>query len=132
MKILIADDNRFSRELIESVLGNYGECRCAEDGASAVQEFEKAIDSREPFSLVCLDIRMPLMDGQQALRKIRFMERERGVGFSEEVPVIMITALDDEEQVSEAFLRGNATSYITKPLTYDKLVEEMTLYGLLC
>lgn len=132
MKILIADDNQAYRELIASVLENYGECTCAEDGLIAVNEFKKAMESKEPYNLVCLDINMPRMNGQETLLKMRNLEREQGIDYKTEVPITMISALDDEKHIVDAFLNGNATSYITKPLTEDKLIDEMRLYGLLC
>lgn len=131
MRILIADDNRFSRELIKSVLEEFGICVCTEDGVQALNEFKTAFTSGNPFDLVCLDIRMPRMNGQEVLCKIREFEKEQGVSCSKKVAISMITALDDEKNISEAFCSGKAVSYITKPLTRDKLIGELTLYGIL-
>lgn len=132
MRFLIADDNRFSLELIKSVLEEYGECVCAEDGVKAVEEFEKSLNGGNLFDLICLDIRMPRMDGQEALCRIREIEKKDRADIEHDTVVTMITALDDEMHITEAFLKGNATGYITKPITRDKLIDEMTLYGLLC
>jgi len=64
----------------------------AADGHEALERFGGALDAAEPFDLVCLDIRMPGMDGQQALRAIRRLEMERGTPIGGEVKALMISS----------------------------------------
>jgi two-component system, chemotaxis family, chemotaxis protein CheY len=59
------------------------------------------------------------------------MEKEMGVKGSEEVKVIMITALGDPRTVVKAFYKGGATSYLVKPVDKGKLLEEVRNLGLL-
>ena len=71
------------------------------------------------------------MDGQTALRKIREIERERGISPSQEVKVIMTTALDDPKNVVEAYYKGGATSYVPKPIDKHMLLHLLKNLGLI-
>src|SRR5207237_4785050 len=66
-RVLIADDVEDNRELLAQILRPIGfEIRLANDGQQAVQEFERW----QPH-LILLDLRMPVMDGHEAIRRIR-------------------------------------------------------------
>jgi two-component system, chemotaxis family, chemotaxis protein CheY len=116
MKILIVEDEITSRKLMQSMLAPYGECFTASNGKEAVEAFKAAVDEEAPFDLICMDIMMPEMDGQEALKKIRALERQKEITTSDEVKVVMITALDDPKNVVEAYYKGGATSYVPKPI----------------
>jgi two-component system chemotaxis response regulator CheY len=70
------------------------------------------------------------MDGQEALREIREIERENGVSEDKAAKVIMITGLDDSREVHDAFFLGEATSYIVKPIRKQVLLDEVRNLGL--
>lgn len=125
MRTLIVEDDFIARRLIKEILSSFGECDIAIDGEEAVQAFRLALDDRKPYDLITMDIMMPNMDGQMALKKIREIEKERGIEGTREVKVIMTTALDDPKTVVEAYYRGGATSYLVKPVTRQKLMEEI-------
>lgn len=125
MRTLIVEDDFIARRLIKEILSPLGECDIAIDGEEAVQAFRLALDDKKPYDLITMDIMMPNMDGQMALKKIREMEKERGIQAPGEVKVIMTTALDDPKTVVEAYYRGGATSYLVKPVTRKKLMEEI-------
>lgn len=131
MRILIVEDDMISRRLLETLLSPYGECHTAVDGDEAVRSFRMGYEEGRPYDLVCLDIMMPNVDGQEALKQIRGIEKEMGVKSAEEVKVIMVTALDDPKSVVEAYYRGGATSYIVKPIEKDKLLDEIRGFGLI-
>ena len=116
MRILIADDEFSARRILNKILSAYGECDVVFDGEEETQAFRLAWEENEPYDLICLDIMMPKMDGQETLKRIREMERERGVKGPDEVKVIMMTALDDPNNVVEAYYKGGATSYLVKPI----------------
>jgi two-component system chemotaxis response regulator CheY len=130
MKFLIADDDFDSRKLLQRILHPYGYCDVATDGEEAVEAFRSALRDNEPYDLVCLDILMPNMDGQEALREVRQVEKENDVAQDQRVRVIMITGLDDSREVHDAFFLGEATSYIVKPIRKQVLLDEIQNLGL--
>ena len=129
MRILIVDDSEFSREVVRRTMAEYGECVTADDGAEALEAFSEALEAARPFHLVFMDILMPRMDGHETLQAMREMEREREA----EHPVIavMITALDQDVDMLRSFVRENASAYIVKPLTREKIIREMQRVDLL-
>ena len=131
MKILIVEDDFISRRIIKDILYPYGNCDIVVDGQEAVQAFELAHEANEPYNLICMDIMMPNLDGHEALKQIRDIEKESGIRGSAEVKVIMVTALDDPKTVFKAYYKGGATSYIVKPIEKDKLIQEIRKLGLI-
>ncbi len=129
MRILIVEDDFFSRKILEGILEEYGQCDMAANGQEAVHSFRMAWQESKPYDLILLDIMMPEMDGQQALKEIREFERSKGiVGFGE-CKVIMVTALDDPKSVVRSFYDGGASSYLVKPIQRDALLNEMDKLG---
>jgi len=131
MRALIAEDDFIARKYLKEILSPYGDCDIVVDGQEAVQAFRLAWDEKKPYDLICLDIMMPNMDGHQALKEIREMERTIGIKGSSEVKVIMITALGEPKNVCEAYYKGGATSYIVKPVDRAKLIEEIRSFRLI-
>ena len=131
MKFLIVDDDFDSRKLLQKILSPFGYCDIAVDGEEGVEAFRTALMEGEPYDLVCLDILMPNMDGQQALREFREIEKEKSrTSAEQQVKVIMITGLDDSKEVHDAFFLGDATSYIVKPIRKQVLLDEIASLGL--
>lgn len=130
MKFLIVDDDFDSRKLLQKILHPYGYCDIAVDGEEAVDAFRTAIKDKDGYDLVCLDILMPNLDGQKALREIREIEKEMGVAKERETKVLMITGLDDSQEVHDAFFLGDATSFIVKPIRKQVLLDEIRSLGL--
>ncbi len=62
---------------------------------------------------------MPVLDGYQALKAIRDIERERGIQGNDGVKIIMTTALNEERNVKKAFEMG-CTVYAGKPIDLEK------------
>jgi two-component system chemotaxis response regulator CheY len=131
MRILIVEDDFVSRKLLQRLLGHYGECDIAVNGNEAVEAFRMSMQGDSGYDLICMDIMMPGMDGQQALQRIRDMEREKGLAEPEWVKVIMTTALDDPRNVVESLYKGGAASYVVKPIDKAKLLDEVRKMGLL-
>ncbi|WP_305043647.1 response regulator [Geoalkalibacter sp.] len=125
MRILIAEDDYTSRRLMQKLLAPFGECDVALNGAEAVAAFEAAHAEGRPYRLICLDIMMPEMDGQQALKILRRREGELGVAPRDEARVLMTTALDQPRDVIEAFYRGGCTDYLVKPIDKQELLDKL-------
>lgn len=131
MKILIAEDDDISRMIIKKILERIGTCDTVVDGTETIEAFTLAWEDDAPYDLILLDIMMPDVDGQEALKEIRGIERQMGIRGSREVKVIMLTALEDPTSVVEAYYRGGATSYMVKPIETEKLMAELVNLGLL-
>jgi len=123
VKILVVEDELTSRELVKVILEPYGTVDMAVDGIEAIKAFNLALN-KEPYDLICLDIMLPKMDGQQVLKSIRKIEGDRAILGPDAVKIIIISALGDFENVTEAF-SSQCTSYITKPIDADKIVAEL-------
>ncbi len=124
MKILIVDDDLYSRLLLKEYLAEYGSCDMAVDGEEAVRAVEIAIESGKPYDLIFLDIMMPKMNGQEALKRIRQIEHERGIEGLDCVKIIMSTALDDSKNIIEAF-KSQCEGYITKPYSRSNIFDTL-------
>ncbi|MCI8973518.1 MAG: response regulator [Lachnospiraceae bacterium] len=120
MRILIAEDDFASRKAILKFLSAYGECDVTVDGMEAIDAFMMALEEEDPYDLICLDVMMPVMDGYQALKNIRDIEREHNVDPADQARVIMTTALNEEKNVKKAFELG-CTVYCAKPIDLEKL-----------
>ncbi|MEO5331086.1 MAG: response regulator [Magnetococcus sp. YQC-5] len=135
MRILIADSQSVCRARLQTMLEPYGECVLVEDSASVVQAFEAALKTDKPFDLVLLEIRMPCMNGQEALLKIRQIEkRVRGVTLTQNTNraiIFMHTSLEDPDQLVTAYRKGHCNGYIIKPVDKDELLERLRKYNLI-
>lgn len=107
-EILVVDDELGIRNLLTTVLKTEGYVvRQAEDGQQAIDAVKKAVPG-----LVLCDIRMPVKDGMETLKEMRQI--------SEDVPVMMLTAVDTAKTAVEAIKLG-AADYITKPFDVEEL-----------
>lgn len=124
MRILIAEDDFASRKVLLKFLSVYGECDVTVDGMEAIDAYMMALEEDNPYQLVCLDVMMPIMDGYQALKNIRDLEREHNIPEEDMAKVIMTTALNEEKNVKKAFELG-CTVYCAKPIDMDKLKDTL-------
>ena len=129
MKILLAEDDFVTRKFMLNFLSKYGECDVAVDGLEAVEAFALAFEDGEPYDLVCLDIMMPVMDGYQALKEIRDVEKKMNIPEEKAVKVIMTTALNDERNVKMAFELG-CSVYSGKPINQARFEKALIKLGL--
>ena len=129
MRIVIAEDDFASRKVILKFLSEYGECDVTVDGMEAIDAFMMALEDGDPYDLICLDVMMPIMDGYQALKNIRDIEREHNIPEEEMVKIIMTTALNEQKNVKKAFDLG-CTVYCAKPIDMDKLKNTLEMIGL--
>ena len=107
-KILVVDDERSHRQMIEAVLSAEGyEIAQADNGQAAIEAVAEKF-----FDLIIMDIRMPELGGIEALKKIK--------SISPGIPIIIMTAYASVGTAVEA-LKAGAYDYITKPLDIDEL-----------
>ncbi|MCP5046200.1 MAG: response regulator [bacterium] len=132
LTFLIVEDDALVRSILLEILSPYGNCQVAKDGEEALNAFRKKLTGQSipNYDLICMDIKMPNMDGIEALKKIRRLEKENGIYQKNETNVIMITGLRDPKTVIESFYRSGATSYLIKPIKPNELERELTKMGI--
>jgi len=102
--ILVVDDNPMNRDTLTRYLERLGHAvMMAENGQEALEMLE-----RHHFDLVLLDIMMPMMNGYQVLQRLK------GDAVWRDIPVIMISALDETDSVVRCIEMG-AEDYLPKP-----------------
>ncbi len=106
-RLLVVDDNEMNRDLLSRRLSARGySVGLAKDGTEALEKLDA-----EPFDLVLLDVMMPGISGFDVLKIVRG-KHSRG-----ELPIIMVTAKDQSEDIVQA-LRLGANDYVTKPIDF--------------
>lgn len=89
-RALIVEDNLAAAKFILNALSGTGvETAHATDGIEAVQMFEKSLGQCQAFDLITMDLQMPRMSGQEAVRSIRAMENDHG--FKRKTPIVVIS-----------------------------------------
>lgn len=129
-RMLVVEDDFGSRRMMQKLLEEFGSVDVVVDGEEAVSAFKLAATERLGYDVVFLDIMMPKMDGQEALKLIRAYEKESGVLPMNESKIVMTTVMDDPRNVVEAFFKGGATSYIIKPVDRLKIRAELAKHGI--
>lgn len=125
--ILMADDDADDRILTKEALEEsrvLNELRFVEDGEELMDYLKKRgkyNDAPRP-GLILLDLNMPRKDGREALKEIKADPELR------RIPVVVMTTSKAEEDIFRSYDLG-ASSFITKPVTFDRLVELMKALG---
>ena len=108
-KLLIIDDERPILEVMEIFLTRKGyEVRTAENGKKGLEIFEQ-----ESLNLVITDIKMPVMEGLEVLKRIKTMDND--------AEVIVVTGYGDMDSATAA-LKYGASDFINKPIQFEALV----------
>ncbi len=124
MKTLIVDDDATSRDMLTQILKPFGPVDVAPDGVAALDAVHTAHDADDPYHLICLDIMMPVLDGQHTLREIRNLEKNRGIQDRDGCRVIMTTSLDDKRNILDAF-NSRCEAYLIKPIQHSALFRQL-------
>jgi len=130
MRSLVIDDKAVCRLLLEGMLKIYGKVDLASDGVSALDSFSAALKKGEPYNLVCIDVRMPGMDGHAVLKSLRCLEDASGVKLGSGAKIIMISASSENSDVMAAF-RSSCDAYLVKPVARVELQARLLELGLL-
>lgn len=122
MRTLIVEDDFTSRLLLEQLVREYGPAESAVNGRKAVEAVDLALKKRQPFDLICIDIMMPEMDGQEALQEIRALESANGVATGHGAKIVMTTVSRDKADIIRAF-REQCDGYLLKPVGKSALIQ---------
>ena len=119
MKVLIAEDNELNAEILIEILKDSGfEVGYAVDGSQAVEMFAQSKPNE--YGVVLMDMRMPVMDGCEASKKIRSLDRPD----AKTVPIFACTANSFKEDRIKAFDSG-MNDFLTKPIDIKALLQKM-------
>lgn len=128
MRILVADDDFVNRRFLEKFFSEYGDVVAVDNGMSAVDEAVHALENRQAFDLICLDIMMTRLDGYKTLEAIREAENKYSVTNDNRSKVMMVSALD-EVALDDAQVCNDYDAYICKPIVVDKFVKLISKLG---
>ncbi|MCS6808015.1 MAG: response regulator [Bacteroidota bacterium] len=126
LRTLIVEDDFISRTIITEIMLPFGTCDVATNGHEAIVAFENALKQGKYYTLVCLDIMMPGMDGTAVLEHIRALEYQYDIVGNARAKVIMTTALNNIENVFIAF-RLQCDAYLVKPITKSKILHQLRM-----
>lgn len=128
--ILIADDDSDDREMIREALQENrlsNDVRFVTDGEDLMDyllhrnKYSAPADAPKP-GLILLDLNMPKKDGREALKEIKSNPELR------QIPVVVLTTSKAEEDIFRTYNLGS-NSFVTKPVTFDSLVQVMKTIG---
>jgi len=115
MRVLVADDDRLQRSLLETALSSWGyEVTSVADGMQAWE----LLQGGESFSLLITDWVMPELDGVALCRKLRQEPRDAYL------PVILLTSREGSDHTIEA-LNSGADAFLTKPFSTSRLLAQI-------
>jgi two-component system, chemotaxis family, chemotaxis protein CheY len=114
MKLIVADDSRLVRGIIEKAVASIGfEALHASNGKEALNIMEA---NDQDINIVLLDWNMPVLNGIDVIKSMRGDDRFR------KIPVLMVSTESEDDRIQEAISAG-AQGYLTKPFTADQLID---------
>ncbi|MDR1138049.1 MAG: response regulator [Synergistaceae bacterium] len=120
-RALLAEDVEINREIVQTLLEPTGlSIICAENGAEAVEMYEKAPDL---YDIILMDVQMPIVDGYEATRLIRAL----GVPGAKEIPIVAMTANVFREDI-EKCLDAGMNDHVGKPLDIEEVLDRLRRY----
>jgi PAS domain S-box-containing protein len=118
-RILLVEDVEINREIVLTLLEPLGlEIDCADNGLQAVGMFR---DTPQKYEMIFMDVQMPEMDGYDATRCIRDMEK------GSHVPIIAMTANVFKEDI-EKCLEAGMDDHLGKPLDFEIVMEKLRAF----
>lgn len=115
LNFLVAEDNEINAEILREILSiDNAVCEIVENGQLAVERFSAAAEGE--FDAILMDVQMPVMNGYEATKAIRSLDR-RDAG---EIPIIAMTANAFAEDEKEA-LRNGMDVHLAKPIDVELL-----------
>ncbi len=118
-RVLVAEDIPENAEIVADLLDlEQVKTEHAENGQKALEMFEKAPENY--YDAILMDLRMPVMDGLEATRRIRALDRAD----AKTIPIIALTANAFESDVKQSFEAG-MNAHLAKPADSDLLYAEL-------
>ncbi len=121
VKVLVVDDNRTNRRILEGMLGRWEmKSSSAQDGEEALTKLSEAQEAGKPFALILMDMHMPKMDGFELIARIR-----QG-SISSTATIMMLTSAGHRGDAARCHELGVA-AYLLKPIRQSELREAIAL-----
>ncbi|MFA5817574.1 MAG: response regulator [Bacteroidales bacterium] len=122
--IMLVEDNKLNQRLMESSLRRFGfHIELAGNGLEAVEKYQA---DPHKYSLIIMDIMMPVMDGFEATRQIRLFEQINNL----RIPIIALTA-NTFNADRERCLSYGMDDYLAKPLNMELLAQSFRSLGII-
>ena len=118
-RVLLVEDNELNMEITQFILENENmQVSCAWNGKEAVDIFARSKPGE--YDLILMDIMMPVMDGLEATRQIRAMDRLD----AKMIPIVAMSANAFQDDV-ERSKKAGMNKHISKPLTGEDVIKEI-------
>ena len=122
MRILIVEDEKISRQKMQLIMSNFGECDAVARGDDAVAAFKKAWEIRAPYDIITLDIMLEDSNGMDILLSLRESEKCMDLPPAKKAKIIMVTSQSDRDFVITC-MTANCDGYIVKPFTKETITK---------
>ena len=115
--VLVAEDVPDNQKVIRKMLEYFGvQVKIVNNGDQCVKTWQKAVDSKEPFDLILMDCRMPLMDGCEAATNIRENEARQNLDRT-----LIVGCSASVSEGKRRCIQAGMDDYVIKPVTLDKV-----------
>jgi two-component system chemotaxis response regulator CheY len=123
-KALVVEDEFSSRLIMQKLLEEHAQVHIAINAEEAIEACKIALEADDYYDLICLDIQMPGLNGNEALKHLRQLEIDAQVPPGKEARIIMTTAMNDSSIIMKTF-RDQSDAYLIKPITKAVLEEKL-------
>lgn len=130
-RYLVVDDDEMSRLLLANFLSEFAPCDVAAGGREGLEMFEQAFEAGMPYSLLCVDLLMPEINGHLLIKKVREAERTNPVISDFRTKIFVISSSDSPWDKAETLLEEQCDDYIVKPFNRAHLMENLYRHDLI-
>ncbi|WP_284123874.1 response regulator [Parerythrobacter aestuarii] len=124
LRVLLAEDTAISAEMMQAMADRLSiDMDIAANGLEAIDMVHAAIDKGEPYSLLLVDIMMPILDGIETARRLR----SEGIN-TVELPIIAITAATELDEV-RIYRKAGMQAFLEKPVALADLRATLHAWG---
>jgi CheY-like chemotaxis protein len=132
LRALIVDDQDFNNLIVMNYLKKIGinDITVAKNGLEAYSQYKNSLEQSRLFDVVTMDVEMPIMDGKEAVKKIRQLEAEK---YTKKSLIIMISGNCMESEITQCIDKNGeigADYFLKKPVSVEDLLKIIYEYTL--
>jgi len=124
-RYLIVEDDEMTRLMLQDVLSEFAPCDIADNGMEGLILFENALIGGNPYSLLCVDLIMPAMNGLAFIRRVKEIERTHLSEGERCSKIFVITSSDSAWDKADLMLDNLCDDYIVKPFDRSSLIANL-------